>query len=443
MNSVASDATFAQEWGPVIASIGVVAAALIAYTVALLNRRQTEKHWRTANRQDRFTTIATQLADDSPAVRIAGVYALEALTDDWLKKPPIPRRYPRFIRNHILATEQTDQPHLNRWYHRPWRNRGEARKQDIERGRRQAQTCINVLCAYLRLPIPADTIGADTIAKTIHRRRARTAAGHDIETEDHHTHRQNDHQVRASIIRTIKNHLREGPPGESWSQLDFDFSGATLVDADFRGATFSGDTNFTNVTFAGTRTNFEAATFAAEKFTQFIDAVFKADHTSFSRTEFTGGVVAFYNAQFLSAGDQLKYSAQTDFTSAKFSTTVSPFFENCQFRSPLTSFGRAEFSRSTSFDFATFAGRNTTFQYAKFLGPVASFSDVLFEAGACTFTEAEFRTQTLDFDRAKFIGNATARFKEAHIECEEMRFEDPELNRAMRDLWPPPEADID
>jgi hypothetical protein len=50
---------------------------------------------------ERFTTAAGQLGSETPAVRLAGVYAMAGLADDW-----------------------TD----------------------------QRQTCIDVLCAYLRLP---------------------------------------------------------------------------------------------------------------------------------------------------------------------------------------------------------------------------------------------------------------------------------------------------
>lgn len=50
---------------------------------------------------ERFTAIATQLGDDQPAVRLAGVYATAGLADDW---------------------------------------------------KQNRQTCVSVLCAYLRLP---------------------------------------------------------------------------------------------------------------------------------------------------------------------------------------------------------------------------------------------------------------------------------------------------
>jgi hypothetical protein len=54
---------------------------------------------------ERFTTAAGQLGDDKPAVRLAGVYAMAGLADDWPQ---------------------------------------------------QRQTCVDVLCAYLRMPYEPD-----------------------------------------------------------------------------------------------------------------------------------------------------------------------------------------------------------------------------------------------------------------------------------------------
>lgn len=59
--------------------------------------------------RDRYTTIASQLGSDSAAVRLAGVYATAALADEWLARPD-------------------------------------------PRAMAEAQTCIDLLCAYIRTP---------------------------------------------------------------------------------------------------------------------------------------------------------------------------------------------------------------------------------------------------------------------------------------------------
>ncbi|ORA62080.1 pentapeptide repeat-containing protein [Mycobacteroides franklinii] len=74
------------------AGLTVAVAAIITFVSSALVRRQTGEHFTTqhaANRQDnqheRYTTAATQLgADTSAAIRLAGVFALLALADDWI-----------------------------------------------------------------------------------------------------------------------------------------------------------------------------------------------------------------------------------------------------------------------------------------------------------------------------------------------------------------------
>src|SRR5215472_11635622 len=100
-----------------------VSAAIIAASVSFLTligtlaaqyfgRRATSKQLdrtfaeqRTRALNERFATAAVQLASDKPAVRLAGVYAMASLADDWEE---------------------------------------------------HQQTCVDVLCAYLRTPYEPD-----------------------------------------------------------------------------------------------------------------------------------------------------------------------------------------------------------------------------------------------------------------------------------------------
>jgi membrane protein implicated in regulation of membrane protease activity len=95
-----------------VAGTGALVALVVAY------RRQRVAETSSANDRvrvfnERFTTIAAQLGDSQPAVRLAGVHAMAGLADDW------------------------------------------------EDNR---QTCVDVLCAYLRMPYepdPGDDAPAD------------------------------------------------------------------------------------------------------------------------------------------------------------------------------------------------------------------------------------------------------------------------------------------
>jgi hypothetical protein len=144
------------------------AGALVALIVAYRRQKVAEAdsvHDRVFN--ERFTAIATQLGDAQPAVRLAGVHALAGLADDW---------------------------------------------------KQNRQTCVDVLCAYLRLPYDPDP-------------------GDDAAPAARIAYRAN-REVRHTIIRLIGTHLRPGA-AVSWQGLTFDFNGVIFDGGDFRGAEFS------------------------------------------------------------------------------------------------------------------------------------------------------------------------------------------------------------
>lgn len=357
-NPGTSEAWLTQPVATVLASAGVLLAALVAYTAAILGRKQTEKHFGQSHGltevrglRDRFTTIAGQLADPSAAVRIAGIYAMEALVGDWLQRA---------------------QP-------------------------REAQACINVLCSYLRLHhAPGDRDHHQT-KQVIHRRNG------DHEVEDHLEYRQDDSQVRQSIIRTISAHLQDNAHG-SWSDLDFDFTGAYLESADFAGAIFRGEVTFREAHFVGAKTSFEAAKITGN--VSFAEATFTGEETSFVRAIFTGELVSFERAQF--AGDVITFErAQfigdaTTFKKATFTGSVTQFWK-AQFTGKGTAFTGAQFTgERTMFDFVQFTGDSISFWAAQFTGNATSFENARFEAETTDF-ETTF-TGKISFDRAQFSG---------------------------------------
>ena len=133
-----------------------------------LDRTLAEQRTRTLN--ERFATAAEQLGSDKPAVRLAGVYAMAGLADDW------------------------------------------------EENR---QTCVDVLCAYLRMPYEPDP-GQD--APEPQRLAFRAIR-----------------EVRHTVIRVITAHLKEDA-AVSWQGLNFDFTGVVFDGGDFSDAQFSGGT---------------------------------------------------------------------------------------------------------------------------------------------------------------------------------------------------------
>lgn len=82
----------AQPIATVLAGLGALAAGLLAYFNGVrLRELQSEQHRsdsvrdREARLHERYSTAAAQLADASPAIREAGVYALGSLIDDWIR----------------------------------------------------------------------------------------------------------------------------------------------------------------------------------------------------------------------------------------------------------------------------------------------------------------------------------------------------------------------
>jgi hypothetical protein len=123
------------------------------------------------------------------------------------------------------------------------------------------QTCIEVLCGYLRLPYEADPTSSD--------------------------YRKGEKEVRRTIIRVIRDHL-QGFSDVSWCSYNFSFEGAIFDCGDLTGAWFTGG----HVSFHGA--HFVSGTF------HFNNIRFDGAHVWFGRAHFSGADVRFDKAQFLS-----------------------------------------------------------------------------------------------------------------------------------------------
>ncbi|MCF3136825.1 pentapeptide repeat-containing protein [Streptomyces olivochromogenes] len=291
-------------------SFGVVAGAgaLVALVVAYRRQRVDEDGaLREATRlhTERFTTAVTQLGDESAAVRPGGVHALAGLADD------APTRALR-------------------------------------------QTCIDVLCAYLRLPYTAETD---------------LPAG---DTEARHTYLAL-REVRHTVIRLIRDHLRLRPEHpHSWQGHNFDLTEVTFDGGDFGGAQFSGGTvDFSGARFSGGTVNFRAAEFSGGT-------------VNFTGAQFSGGTVNFRMARF--SGGTVHFSA-------------------AEFSDGTVNLTGAQFSDGTvHFRVAQFSGGTVHFRAAEFSDGTVDFSRAQFSGGTVDFRAAEFSDGTVDFSGAEFCG---------------------------------------
>jgi uncharacterized protein YjbI with pentapeptide repeats len=310
-------------------------AATIDAQKEQLRKTLAEQHVRTLN--ERFATAADKLGGDKPpAVRLAGVYAMAVLADDWPQ------------------------------------NR---------------QTCVDVLCGYLRMPYEPGPVEQAPAPEQLAFRASR--------------------EVRHTVIRIITAHLKDGA-AVSWQGLNFDFSGVVFDGGSFSDANFSGGTaDFSSAVFAGGRVDFGGARFSGGT-VRFDVAKFSGGEVGFGAAKFSGGTVSFIRAEFSGAEVSFNYAkfsrSNVDFTGAEFSDCKVSFwstqfsdhevdFFGAKFTGAEVSFGYAKISGGIRFNRAVFARGNVDFGGAEFSGGYVGFSG------------AEFSGSTVDFSRAKFTGS--------------------------------------
>lgn len=335
--------------------------ALLALVVSYRRQRDAEAGKFGAE----LAQAATQLGNDSAAVRMAGVYALAALAD-----------------NHPDRRQQ----------------------------------CVDVLCAYIRLPY---------IPRPVHDRTSRQireiepGSDRPVRTITEVSYPVGEREVRLTIFRLIRDHLRCDAKA-SWQGLDFTFTGAVLDGGDLTGAIFSGG-----------RVDFREAIFPSGTFS-FKDAVFCGVEVLFDRASFSNSSIGFVGARFM--------DGRVSFWAAKVARSASPTresaggidglnfidaqfsggevaFNNVEFAGRSVTFRRARFSRGiVTFDRcnflkgdieffgADFTGGQVSFSGSLFTGSYVDFSQTTFSGGVCSFVDARFLGSNVRFERAQVSG---------------------------------------
>lgn len=288
----------------VVAGAGALVALVVAYRRQRIDedaavREATRLH------TERFSTAVTQLGDSSPVLRLGGVHSLAGLADD-----------------------------------APTRN--------------LRQTCIDVLCAYLRLPHEVDGIPP-----------------HEFEAM---------REVRHTVIRLIRDHLRlstEDP--HCWSGHDFDFTDVVFDCGDF-----------TEAVFRGGRVSFRGANFSVPQF-KFDYATF-GHSIDFSSTKFNR-TAAFIGASFFGRSiqfDKAIFAEEVHFIGANFHRSEVRFkgatfssskvdFSHATLRHSELKFPSAQFSRGRfNFCDVIVSGSNVDLRGARGI----TWDDVLLNSGA-------------------------------------------------------------
>lgn len=368
-----------------VAGLGGVVALTVAYRKQALAERD-EQRTQEASFRDRYGAAAAQLGHDDPAVRLAGVYALANLADDW---------------------------------------------------HAQRQQCVDVLCAYLRLPWnPHHNPTNPMISRVVERPGAEGEGPKEKTTTTYgYPDQSGEVEVRKTILRVLADHLKgphsEGtdssprPPG-SWSDVDLDLTGATLppfewqqvtTKAHFDKVIFTGDVWFSGATFTGGASFGSATFFGNARFdrvnvtgnTWFGDATFNL-FASFDETIFDGNAdfiwstftepSSFRKATFNGDADfeHVTFTQSTRFHKTTFTKTA--LFEEVTFSST-AGFEQATFTGNAGFRKATFHG-NAGYDGATFNGD-AGYDGATFNRGA-TFDGVTFKKPTR-LDGATFNGH--------------------------------------
>ncbi|MFS8202576.1 pentapeptide repeat-containing protein [Streptomyces sp. CWNU-52B] len=295
--------------------VGAVLAGLYAYRRQLLS--EGDAHRADASQlADRYTTAAEQLGHEQAAVRLAGVYALARLADDWQE---------------------------------------------------QRQVCIDVLCAYLRMPYQPDL--------------------------DRPDHKAGEREVRHTIIRVIRDHLQQPDSPGSWSTHAFNFTGALFDGGDFSHSCFRGTADFGGATFTGGTVHFSWVDLSATSMVNFSGATITG-----------GGTINFREAAVHDGSRVYFHRARLDhgtvsFREATFTTGSTVSFRYLTFNGDSTvSFDHAYFSDSTAqFGEATFNGGTVDFTHARFAGGGIDFGGATRDGGTVDFTDAIFTDTTSDW----------------------------------------------
>ncbi|HEY0936707.1 MAG TPA: pentapeptide repeat-containing protein, partial [Trebonia sp.] len=341
----------------VVAGVGGVVALVIAYRKQKLTegaelREATKLH------TDRFTAATAQLFADSPGLKLAGVHALAGLADD---APTASLR----------------------------------------------QTCIDVLCAFLRMPYDPDP-GESPDDSVPERAREHAAAVHAYRSL---------REVRHTVIRVIGAHLRDGAE-VSWQGHDFDFTTTVFDGGDLQGAVFTADpdhglhgrVSFQSTVFSDGEVSFRGTTFSGGT-VDFRSATFSGGTVAFGFATFSGGTVDFRGATFSGATVSFwsaTFSGSTvDFGSATFSGgTVD--FSYATFSGGTVDFRGAFSGGTVAFRGATFSGGTVAFEFARFSGGTVAFSHATFSGGTVAFSHATFSGGTVAFSYATFSGSTVA-----------------------------------
>jgi uncharacterized protein YjbI with pentapeptide repeats len=351
-----------------VAGVAGTVGLVLAYQRHLLAVAAADREQAKETREDtklfneRFEKAATLLAADAYATKLAGVYAMAKLADDWVA---------------------------------------------------DRQVCINVLCAYLRRRHVVEPDGEAETQDALDwhddqeiRRTIVAVIGKRLRDEKSSWQGLNFDFTGAHFSGTVdfRNAIFSGGTvnfrSTIFSHSLLKFNGATFSDGlvTFAEATISNSTaDFGHTTFSGGTLEFNRTTFS-ESMTHFRKANISGGSADFRYTKFSGGTINFRDAT-ISAG-KINFIRSTlscgtaDFSRMKFLGGIA-YFGDANFPEGTVDFNTTAFANGTvDFGGAAFSGSDVNFDAATFSGSIVTFSKT------AMFENATFSGGSIDFSRA-------------------------------------------
>lgn len=349
--------------------IGVAIAGVYAY------RKQRLAEWQSGITQlthntDRFRSAAEQLGHATPAVRLAGVYAMGRLADDWPD-------------------------------HR--------------------QQCVDVLCAYLRMREEDAPSGEVQVRTSIQRVLRDHLVDGAVPSWSHLNIDLRDAELLDANFsgcrfmgRALFNGTKFIGQHATFSRSTFSGESANFADASFD----SHLTKFNDAHFVGNMATFSGARMNNARFS---GATFRNDTTDFRKTEFVGAVTSFQDA--------ILDSRQSRLDSAVFRSEILEF-HRASLMGGYVSMQRANLgSRKSEFSDAIFSSDKTDFTGCTFGGTDVVFRRARFQSRQTKFVRAQFSASSLNFTQAAFEGRRVS-FQEASFSCDRFLMQGAQLTAA-------------
>lgn len=250
-------------------------------------------------------------------------------------------------------------------------------------GREQAQTIVDMLCAYVRLPFPQARNCPQVPASTPERSSdTGMARQHRIDEAEYLA----EAQVRSRILTEIRGRVRQPQPledtaagGEAtpgpWSGFDFDFSGAEFFNTvDFSGCCWDGRLTFAGSTFCGAA-SFSNSVYRGQAGVSFEECTYRAG----TCPEATAPVGADFSGSYY--GGFVSFAGSTYGADACFSGSVycaGADAQNCTYKADSISSGCTHYgpvARTGTYGGCVTAADSTFYSSASFGGEAAGYAD--------------------------------------------------------------------